>query len=213
MLDGKWMAAKLAGKRADIALLDDLSDQVLTVDVNRDHGFLKGMGIPVGNPNLNGEEPKKGSYRGGRGGSYTISCQLTTQGAQTGGQSAMEQCLSKDPNINAVYAINEPSAEGATKALKSAGKKGVTVVTVDGGCAALPFVRNGELGATAGQYPDTMARLGVDAVASFAKTGKRPKNQPGKDFVDTGTKLYTNDPQPGVASLKSAAADKICWGK
>lgn len=213
MLDGEWMAAKLAGRHADIAMLDDLSDQVLTVDVDRDHGFLKGMRIPVGNPNLNGTEPKSGRYTGGKDGTYTISCQLATQGAQTGGQSAMEQCLSKDPNINAVYAINEPSAEGASMALKAAGKTGVTVVAVDGGCAALPFVKSGEIGATAGQYPDKMASLGVEAVAQFAQTGKRPTNQPGKDFVDTGTELYTDDPQAGVPSVTTAAAEKICWGK
>ncbi|MBE7188784.1 MAG: substrate-binding domain-containing protein [Jatrophihabitans endophyticus] len=211
-LIGKWLATKLDGKSADIALLDDLGDQVLSVDVDRDHGFLKGMGIPVGNPNMNGGEPKSGKYTGGKGGSYKISCQLPTEGAETGGQSAMETCLSKDSNINAVYAINEPSAEGATKALKAAGKKNVTVVAVDGGCAALPFVRSGAIGATAGQYPDKMARLGVDAVAKFARTGRRPKNQAGQDFYNTGTKLYTDDPQHGVASLTTSKASKICWG-
>jgi fructose transport system substrate-binding protein len=211
-LDGRWMAAKLAGKQADIAMLDDLGDQVLTVDVDRDHGFLKGMGIPVGDPNINGREPKKGRYGGSKGGSYRISCQLATQGAQTGGQSAMEQCLSKDPNINAVYAINEPSAEGATQALKAAGKKGVVIVSVDGGCAALPYVSSGQIGATAGQYPEKMARLGVDAVAKFAKTGKRPQNQPGKEFFDTGTQLYTDDPQHGVPSIRTSQAKKTCWG-
>ena len=212
MLVGKWMASELKGKSADIALLDDLSDQVLTVDVDRDHGFLKGMGIPVGNPNMNGGEPKSGHYSGGKGGKYKIACQLATQGAQTGGQQAMETCLSKDPNINTVYTINEPSAEGATTALHNQGKKNVTVVTVDGGCAALKFVKSGAIGATAGQYPDKMAQLGVDAVAKFAKTGKRPTNQRGQDFVNTGTKLYTDKAQPGVTGLTTAQASKICWG-
>ncbi len=212
MLIGKWMAAKLAGKSADIAMLDDLADQVLTVDVDRDHGFLKGMGIPVGNPGINGEEPKQGHYTGGKGGSYKISCQLPTEGAQTGGQDAMETCLSKDPNINTVYAINEPSAEGATTALRNQGKKNVTVVAVDGGCAALHFVSSGAIGATAGQYPDKMARLGIDAIAHFAQTGMRPHNPPGQDFSNTGTKLYTDDPQHGVTGLTTKQAAKICWG-
>jgi fructose transport system substrate-binding protein len=208
-LVGRWMATKLHGKPADIAMLDDLSAQVLSVDVARDHGFLTGMGIPVGNPGINGEEPKSGHYRGG---TYKISCQLATQGQETGGQQAMETCLSKDPNINAVYAINEPSAEGATTALRNQGKKGVTVVAVDGGCAALSFVKSGAIGATAGQYPDKMAQLGIDAIAKFAKTGKRPHNPPGKDFINTGTKLYTDQPQHGAAGLTSQQAQKICWG-
>jgi fructose transport system substrate-binding protein len=212
LLDGKWEAAKLAGKSADIAMLDDLANQVITVDVDRDHGFLKGMGIPVGNPNVNGQEPKSGHYSGGTGGTYKISCQLPTNGSQTGGQSAMETCLSKDSNINVVYAINEPAAEGAAKALQSAGKTGVSIVTIDGGCSNLPYVANGEIGATAGQFPGKMALDGVDAIAKFAKTGKKPANQPGQDFYNTGTQLYTNSPQSGVASITTTAAKKLCWG-
>ncbi|HEX5117801.1 MAG TPA: substrate-binding domain-containing protein [Pseudonocardiaceae bacterium] len=212
LLDGKWMAAKLAGQNADIAMLDDLANQVITVDVQRDHGFLKGMGIPVGNRNVNGQEPKSGHYTGGKGGSYKIACQQPTNGSQTGGQSAMETCLSKDSDINVVYAINEPAAEGAAHALQTAGKKGVTVVAIDGGCANLPFLSNGEIGATAGQFPGKMAVEGVDSIARFAKTGTKPINQPGQDFFDTGTQLYTNQPQSGVPSITSAAAGKVCWG-
>lgn len=213
LLDGKWMAAKLAGQNADIAMLDDLANQVITVDVQRDHGFLQGMGIPVGNPNVNGQEPKSGHYSGGKGGSYKIACQQATNGSQTGGQSAMETCLSKDSDINVVYAINEPAAEGATKALQTAGKKGVTVVAIDGGCSNLPFLSNGSIGATAGQFPGKMAVEGVDAIAQFAKTGKKPTNQQGRDFFNTGTQLYTDQPQPGVPSITSSAAGKVCWGK
>jgi fructose transport system substrate-binding protein len=212
LLDGKWMAAKLNGRSADIAMLDDLANQVITVDVDRDHGFLQGMGIPVGNPNMNGQEPKSGHYSGGKGGSYKIACQLPTNGSQTGGQSAMETCLSKDPNINVVYTINEPSAEGAAHVLQTAGKKGVTIVTIDGGCANLPFVSKGEIGATAGQFPGKMAVEGVDAIAAFAKTGRKPSNAPGQDFFNTGTELYTASPQPGVASITPAQASKLCWG-
>ncbi len=211
-LDGKWESSKLGGKSADIAMLDDLSNQVITVDVNRDHGFLQGMGIPVGNPNMNGQEPRSGHYTGGKGGSYKIACQLPTNGSQTGGQSAMEQCLSKDPGINVVYAINEPSAEGAAHALQAAGKSGVSLVAIDGGCHNLPFVSSGQIGATAGQYPGKMALDGVDAIANYAKTGKKPANQPGQDFFNTGTQLYTNSPQAGVPSITSTAASKICWG-
>jgi fructose transport system substrate-binding protein len=212
-LDGKWLAAKLGGKSADIAMLDDLANQVITVDVDRDHGFLDGMGIPVGNPGVNGQEPKKGHYAGGKGGSYSIACQLATNGSQTGGQSAMETCLSKDPNINVVYTINEPAAEGAAHALKAANKTGVTIVTIDGGCSNLPFVADGEIGSTAGQFPGKMAVDGVDAIAQFAKTGKKPSNEPGQDFFNTGTQLYTDNPQPSVPSITTQAASKACWGQ
>ena len=47
----------------------------------------------------------------------------------------MEKILQKADQIDLVYAINEPAADGGYAALKAAGKeKGVLVVAVDGGC-------------------------------------------------------------------------------
>jgi fructose transport system substrate-binding protein len=210
-LDGQWAAAKLAGKPADIALLDLFNNQVVSVDVDRDHGFLEGMGIPVGNANLDGKEPTSGHYTGGKGGSYKISCQLPTQGAIPTGKSAMQTCLQKDPSINLVYAINEPAAEGATEALKAGGSKAL-VVAIDGGCTNLPFVANGSVSATAGQFPGKMASDGVDAIYKLVTKHVHPAASPGLGFFNTGTKLYTDDPQAGVPSITAAAAKSICWG-
>jgi fructose transport system substrate-binding protein len=210
-LDGEWAAAKLAGKPADIALLDLFNNQVVSVDVDRDHGFLEGMGIPVGDPNVNGKEPTSGHYTGGKGGSYKISCQLPTQGAIPTGKSAMQTCLQKDSGINLVYAINEPAAQGASEALKQAGSNAI-VVAIDGGCSNLPFVQSGAIAATAGQFPGTMASDGVDAIYNLVTKHVHPATTPGLGFYNTGTKLYTNDPQPGVPSLTVSQAKAICWG-
>jgi fructose transport system substrate-binding protein len=210
-LDGEWAAAKLNGKSADIALLDLFNNQVVSVDVERDHGFLTGMGIPVGDPGINGKEPTSGHYSGGKGGSYKISCQLPTQGAIATGKSAMQTCLQKDSNINLVYAINEPAAQGASEALKAAGSNAI-VVAIDGGCSNLPFVQSGSIAATAGQFPGTMASDGVDAIYNLVTKHVHPAATPGLGFHNTGTKLYTNDPQPGVASLTASQAKAMCWG-
>jgi fructose transport system substrate-binding protein len=210
-LDGQWAAAKLDGKPADIALLDLFNNEVVSVDVDRDHGFLEGMGIPVGDPNINGKEPKSGHYTGGKGGSYKISCQLPTQGAIPTGKSAMQTCLQKDPNINLVYAINEPAAQGAAEAIKGVGSHAI-VVAIDGGCSNLPFLSNGEIAATAGQFPGKMASDGVDAIFNLVTKHKHPAASPGLGFFNTGTKLYTNDPMHGVPSMTSAQAKSLCWG-
>ena len=122
-LIGKWAAAQLAGKDATIALLDLFNDKVVSVDYNRDQGFLTGMGIDAKDKTKNGDEDKTGKYTGGKGGNYTIVCNEPTQGAQDGGKTAMENCLTKNPNINLVYTINEPAAAGAAEALKAAGNK------------------------------------------------------------------------------------------
>ena len=206
---GSWAAKKLNGKPVTIALLDLFSDKVVSVDYNRDQGFLTGMGIPTGDAKKNGDEAKTGNYSGG---SYTIACNQATQGAEDGGRTAMENCLSKNPNINLVYTINEPAASGAYKALQAANKK-ATIVSVDGGCdPGMTLVKSGVIGATSQQYPLKMASLGVDAIAKFAKDKTKPTTTSGLDFYDTGVNLVTDDAQTGVKSIDSTEGLSQCWG-
>jgi fructose transport system substrate-binding protein len=208
-LDGQWAAATLNGKAATIALLDLFNDKIVSVDYNRDQGFLEGMGIPVNDPKKNGDEAKTGKYTGGKGGDYTIVCNEAGQGAEDGGRTAMEKCLSKNPNINLVYTINEPSAYGAWTALKAAGKtkNDVTIVSVDGGCAGVRNVKAGVIDATSQQYPLKMASLGVDAVVRFAKTGRKAHG-----YTDTGLNLIAGKAVAGVPSKSVAFGLKNCWG-
>jgi ABC-type sugar transport system substrate-binding protein len=209
-LIGQWTAVQLAGQPATIALLDLFDDKVVSVDYNRDQGFLTGMGIPTSDIKKNGDEAKTGSYSGG---TYEIVCNLPTQGAEDGGRTAMENCLSKNPNVNVVYTINEPSANGANKALTAAGKtSGILVVSVDGGCAGVGLVKSGVIGATSQQYPLKMASLGVQAIYDLATTGKKPAVSEGLDFYNTGVALVTDKAATGVTSISSADAAKICWG-
>lgn len=213
-LIGKWTAVQLGGKKATIALLDLFDDKVVSVDYNRDQGFLTGLGVDTADAKKNGDEAKTGKYTGGKGGEYEIVGNQASQGAEDGGRTAMETLLAKNPNVNVVYTINEPAAAGAFEALKSAGKeKDVLVVSVDGGCSGVDSVKSGVIGATAQQYPVKMAELGVKAIVEIAKTGKKPANSEGLDFYNTGVELVTDKPADGVKSITTAAAADICWGK
>ncbi|MDR7158076.1 substrate-binding domain-containing protein [Arthrobacter sp. BE255] len=213
-LIGKWTATQLAGKKATIALLDLFDDKVVSVDYNRDQGFLTGLGIDTADKKKNGDEAKTGKYTGGKGGEYEIVGSQASQGAEDGGRTGMETLLSKNPNINVVYTINEPAAAGAYEALKSAGKeKDVLIVSVDGGCAGVDNVKSGVIGATAQQYPVKMAEMGVKAIVELAKTGKKPANSAGLDFFNTGVELVTDKPADGVKSITTTEASNICWGK
>ena len=49
-----------------------------------------------------------------------------------------------------------------------------------------------------------MAQQGVEAVAAFAKDGTKPEATAGKNFIDTGVTLITDQPQPGVESKDTA---------
>jgi fructose transport system substrate-binding protein len=209
-LDGQWAAKQLEGKPAVIALLDIFNDKIVSVDYNRDQGFLTGMGIDVKDKKKNGDEDKTGKYSGG---TYTIVCNEPTGGTADGGRTAMERCLAKNPDINMIYTINEPAAMGANAALKAAGKdKGPLVVSVDGGCAGVQAVKDGIIGATAQQYPLKMATLGMEAIAKLVRDGTKPTTSPGLDFFDTGVQLVTDKPVDGVKSITTDEGLKVCWG-
>src|SRR5687767_13388838 len=191
LLIGQWAKAKFEadGKEAKIAMLDLNAEQV-TVDVQRDQGFLEGFGIDVGDKNRIGDESDP-----------RIVGHDVTDGAEEGGRTAMENLLQKDPEINLVYTINEPAAAGAYEAIKAAGKeKDVTIVSVDGGCPGVENVKAGVIGATSQQYPLKMAEMGVQAISAYAQDGTKPEAPSGQSFIDTGVTLITDKPVDGVES-------------
>jgi len=210
-LIGEWTKTQLKGEKATIAMLDLFNDKIVSVDYNRDQGFLEGMGIDVADANKNGDEAATGSYDGG---DYEIVCNEVTGGAEDGGRTAMENCLNKSADINVVYTINEPSAYGADAALSDAGigHDDVFMVSVDGGCQAMDAINKGVIDATSQQYPVDMAKVGVEAIKTVADGGDAPEPSDGLDFFNTGVKLVTNDPADGVKSIDAAAGKKICWG-
>jgi fructose transport system substrate-binding protein len=184
---GKYARAATKGKTVTIAMLDEHAGS--SVGALRHNGFLKGFGI--------------------KGSDSQIACVGNGQGQTAPSQTAMENCLQKDPDIDVVYTINEPSAAGAWTALKNAGKTktGETIVSVDGGCAGVRNVRAGIIDATSQQYPLRMAKLGVSAVVKFAKTGIRAKG-----YTDTGLNLIAKTARAGVPSKSVAYGLKNCWG-
>jgi fructose transport system substrate-binding protein len=200
---GKWAKGTFEkdGKQAKIALLD-LNPDGVSVDVQRDQGFLEGFGVDVGDKTKIGDEKDP-----------RIVGHDVTDGAEEGGRTAMENLLQKDPSINLVYTINEPAAAGAYEALKAAGKdKDVTIVSVDGGCPGVQNVQKGVIGATSQQYPLKMAQMGVEAIDKFAKDGTKPTAPNGKTFIDTGVTLITDKPADGVASKDTKFGLENCWG-
>jgi len=202
-LIGQWARAKFEadGKEAKIAMLD-LNPEQISVDVQRDQGFLKGFGIDIADESRIGDEKDP-----------RIVGHDVTDGAEEGGRTAMENLLQKDSGINLVYTINEPAAAGAYEALKAAGKeKDVTIVSVDGGCPGVENVEKGVIGATSQQYPLKMASEGIAAIHAFANDGAKPKPSPGLDFTDTGVTLITDEPMDGVESQDSAWGAENCWG-
>ena len=202
ILIGKWAAATLgadATGKAKIAMLDINKDNI-SVDVLRDTGFLTGFGITVPDGKVLASEKDA-----------RVIGHESSEASPEGGQKAMETLLAKDPDINVVYTINEPAAEGAFQALKAAGKKAL-IVSVDGGCPGVANVKAGVIGATSQQYPLLMASKGIEAIVAFAKDGTKPAATNGLTFFNTGVNLVTDKPAAGVESIDSAKGTQLCWG-
>ena len=202
-LIGQWAVKTLGPKApsAKIALLD-LNVNQISVDVARDQGFLKGFGIDLGNPAKIGDEKDA-----------RIVGHDVTAGNEEGGRKAMENLLQKCPDVNVMYTINEPAAAGGYEAIKAAGKESdILVVSIDGGCPGVQNVKAGIIGATSQQYPHKMASMALQAIAEFAKSGKKPEKTPGLDFYDTGATLITDKPVEGVPSISVEEGMKLCWG-
>ena len=195
-LIGSYAKAILGGKRPKIATLDLFPGH--PVGAQRHNGFLHGLGLASPNKSSNelGHPPE-------------VVCMADSYGNQSKGQAGMENCLQKSPDINLVYTINEPTAAGAYKAIKAAGKeKGIVIVSVDGGCQGIRDIASGAIAATAQQYPVKMAALGVAAGATYIKTGKKPTG-----YTDTGVTLIAAKPAPGVASKDVKTGMSLCFGR
>src|ERR1700733_14148227 len=97
VLQGQYARKAVGDKVPKLAMLD--GTPAGTVDIQRHDGFLKGFGIKEGDPVIVGKQD--------------------THGALDEGQTAMENLLTAHPDINVVYTINEPAAEGAYAAIKA----------------------------------------------------------------------------------------------
>ena len=208
-LIGKWAATTLDGGQATIALLDLFNDKIVSVDYDRDQGFLEGMGIDVADPKKNVSD-ETGKYTGGKGGDYAIVCNEPSNGAEDGGRTAMETCLTKSDGINVVYTINEPAAVGASPPSRPPASPTPSSSRSTVAAPGVKSVKDGTIGATAQQYPLKMATLGMEAIAKIARGGEKPTTG-GLDFFNTGVALVTDKPAEGVDSITDEAL-KICWG-
>ncbi len=183
-LIGAWAKAKFEkeGTEAKVVTID-LAPGV-SVGILRHDGFLKGFGIT----------------------DKEVLGHADAEGNQAKSQAAMENLLQKVPDVNLVYTINEPSAFGAYSGAEG-GRQGegrhdrVRRRRLRGDREGHQDRR--QISATSQQYPQNMAKLGVEAIAK----GEKPSG-----YTDTGVTLITDDAQDGVDSKDSAYGTENCWG-
>ena len=85
------------------------------------------------------------------------------RGSTEGAKRAMQGLLSRFPDLDAVFPINDPSALGCISAIETAGRaKKVTVVSVDGSRQGAAAILAGKLDASVAQYPREIGRLAAE---------------------------------------------------
>lgn len=190
-LVGQYAAVKAQelGLDPKVAMLD-LAPGISSGEA-RHAGFLAGFGVAEGDP--------------------AIVATAESEGDRDLGEARMAEILAAHADVNIVYTVNEPAALGALDALRDADADldRIIVVSVDGGCVAMKdAVRPRYIDATAMQFPQNMAREGVRALAAAIRSGETLGGN-----LDTGVRLVTNDPAPGVVSNNIEYGVRNCWGE
>jgi ribose transport system substrate-binding protein len=107
---------------------------------------------------------------------------------QDEGFTITESILVSDPDLNAIFAANDPPALGALQALIAAEREGdIFIVGFDAIPDAVEAVKNGQMLATVAQFPRVMGIVGVDLMVRHLNGEEIPA------LVDSGAMLVTQE--------------------
>ncbi len=112
------------------------------------------------------------------GDKYKIVFEQTAGFDRAKGLSVTEAALAGMTNPpQVIVAANDDMALGAMEAVKARNLKGIVIIGFDALPEALAQVRDGGLTATIEQFPAKQSALGVQILADFIKSGKKPEQQ------------------------------------
>ncbi len=125
-------------------------------------------------------------------------------GSAEGAAAKMTDILTIFPHIDAVFAINDPTAIGIDDAARQAGRHEFFIVGVDGAPKARERMRDADslIAATLTQMPDTLAQKAVEA--GYTLLRKRPLAQ---NVVLIPAVLLTREFSPDVGGWGNEPAD------
>jgi ribose transport system substrate-binding protein len=165
-LDGKFVADRLKGKGQIVIV----NGPPVTAVIDRVAGFKDVM---KQNPGIK-----------------ILSQDQNAGGSRDGGLRVMTDLLTAFPKVDAVFAINDPTAIGCDLAATQAKRKEFFIVGVDGAPDIVPALKdpNSLIAASAAQDPFTMAEKAVD-IGYDVMNGKKPE----QDLILIPVELITKD--------------------
>ena len=82
----------------------------------------------------------------------------------------MRDLIGRHPDLDAVFAINDPNALGVISALDSVNKLDqVTIVTVDGSQAGIKAILSGKLHSTSAQFPREIGQIAAQKMLAHQR--------------------------------------------
>jgi ribose transport system substrate-binding protein len=107
----------------------------------------------------------------------TIVADLPGHGERDTSFKTAQDILEKNPDLNAFFCINDPTALGAVAAIEKAGRSGkVKVIGFDGMLEAKQAVKQGKIYADIIQFPDKIGAQTIDEIAAYM-AGDKPQPQ------------------------------------
>ncbi len=105
----------------------------------------------------------------------TVVAKLPGLGARDRSFAVAQDILQAHPDLDAIFAINDPSALGVIAAIEKAGRTGkVKVIGFDGQLEARQAVKDGKLHATVMQYPKQIGVMTALAISKYMAGEKLP---------------------------------------
>lgn len=163
-LAGEYLVKKLNGK-GRVALITGIPG--VEAHENRAAGFREALAaVPQGGMRIVAEQPANSE--------------------RALAMSVMENVLTSNAQLDAVFATSDQMALGALEAIAARGRAGrVEVVAFDAGKEVLTLIQSGRIGAAVAQRPFEMGRRAVEAAARVLR------GQTIERRIDTGTALVT----------------------
>jgi ribose transport system substrate-binding protein len=126
-----------------------------------------------------------------------IVSELESGGAKDLGFKATEDILQAHPDLQAIFAINDPAALGARAALEKAGRADkVLIIGFDGQPEGKQAIKQGKIYADPIQFPEQMGAKAVDAIVRHSKGESIPPT------ILIPTSLYRQADGQNDATLK-----------
>ncbi|QIQ21547.1 ribose ABC transporter substrate-binding protein RbsB [Zophobihabitans entericus] len=102
------------------------------------------------------------------------------------GMNVMQNLLTANPSVQAVFAQNDEMALGAMRAIQTAGRSAdIIIVGFDGTNDGIQAVERGRLAATVAQQPELIGSIGVETADQLLK------NEPVAETIPVDLKLIT----------------------